>query len=205
MCGLCRGSVCAAIHAQLCLWSNLGLPSKRVGRSQGLPDNALCDALLTPTRAITMNRRDCSALLVGTLCKEAMGMPDTVNTELIEHPSDWPFAETVERVSLAIRAAGMRIFAVVDHAAGAAEVGLGMPPSTLLIYGHPKGGTPIMQVSPQAALDLPLRVLIRADATGLACVCFHPVVPLLARYGVPEMLALRLMPAQAVLLAAVRK
>ena len=131
-------------------------------------------------------------------------MPERVNPELAEHLSALPFGQTLEQVSQAIQAAGMRIFAVVDHAAGAKEVGLEMLPATLLIYGHPKGGTPIMQASPHAALDLPLRVLVRADADGLAYVAFHPIVPLLGRSGVPQALSRLLLPAQAVLIAAIR-
>lgn len=132
-------------------------------------------------------------------------MPDDPNHGLTEHCSELPFEETLERVSSAIETAGMRIFAKVDHAAGAREVGLHLLPTTVLIYGHPKGGTPLMQASPHAALDLPLRVLVRADADGVAYVAFHPVVSLLKPLGVPEALSSRLQPAQATLLHALRK
>lgn len=132
-------------------------------------------------------------------------MPDHANNELIEHRSELPFGQTLERAQRAIEAAGMRVFAMVDHAAGAREVGLDLLPATLLIYGHPKGGTPIMQASPHAGLDLPLRALVHADSEGLAYVAFHPIVPLLERLGVSQTLSNRLMPAQAVLLDAIRK
>jgi len=72
----------------------------------------------------------------------------------------------------------------------------------VLIYGHAKGGTPIM-LPPQAALDLPLRVLVREREDGHAVIAFHPVVPMLRRAGVPDELSARLEPAHRLLLEAV--
>jgi uncharacterized protein (DUF302 family) len=80
-----------------------------------------------------------------------------------------------------------------------------MPPTVVLIYGNPKGGTPIMLASPLAALDLPLRVLVREDASGRASIAFHPIAPVLRLAGVPEALATRLEPAQRLLIEAIRQ
>ena len=91
---------------------------------------------------------------------------DNAGWVAVEYASARAFAPTLNRLVEVIEAAGMRIFARIDHAAGAREVGLAMPPATLLIYGHPKGGTPIMLAAPRAALELPLRVLVREDADG---------------------------------------
>ena len=77
------------------------------------------------------------------------------------------------------------------------------PPSTVLTYGYPRGGTPAMLAAPQAALDLPLRVLVREREDGRAVIAFHPVAAMLRRAGVPEDVARRLEPAQHVLVAAV--
>ena len=109
---------------------------------------------------------------------------------------------TLERVAAVIEEAGLRVFARVDHAAAAREFGLSMPPTTVLIYGHPVGGTPIMVVAPDAALDLPLRVLVREDGRGLATIVFRPIAGVLQEAGVPESLARTLVPAQTVLLNA---
>ena len=122
--------------------------------------------------------------------------------EVIEHLSPRPFCETVERLDHAITDHGMTIFAKIDHAANAREAGLKMPPATLLIYGKAEGGTPIMLAAPNAALDLPLRVLIREDPAGQALVCFHPIAPQLEALGVEPAVAAHLQPAQALLLAA---
>ena len=122
----------------------------------------------------------------------------------VEQPSAFEFPETLKRVVAAIEAKGLRVFAQIDHAAGAAEVGLAMPPTTVLIYGHPKGGTPMMLAAPRSALDLPLHVLVRVDADGRTLVAFHPVGALLVAAGVPDELAAKLAPAQALVLAAIQ-
>jgi uncharacterized protein (DUF302 family) len=74
--------------------------------------------------------------------------------------------------------------------------------STVVVYGSPKTATPVMLASPQAALDLPLRTLIREGADGRTRVTFRPVVPMLERAGVPRALATTLAPAQGLLLKA---
>jgi uncharacterized protein (DUF302 family) len=131
-------------------------------------------------------------------------MTDTPHADVVEHVSAVGFAPTLERLAAAIAANGLTVFARIDHAAGAREAGLTMPPATVLIYGHARGGTPIMLAAPQAALDLPLRVLVREDADGTALVSFHPIAPMLRGYGVPEALAKRLEPAQQLLIDAIR-
>jgi uncharacterized protein (DUF302 family) len=124
-------------------------------------------------------------------------------SELAEYISAFDFASTVERLSHAIEAAGLTIFAQVDHAAGAREAGLAMPPTLVIIYGNAKGGTPIMQAVPQAALDLPLRVLVREAPDGRTMITFHPIAATLACAGVPSELTARLEPAQELLWKAV--
>jgi uncharacterized protein (DUF302 family) len=128
---------------------------------------------------------------------------DPTEAEVVEHISTVAFEPTVERIVKGIADAGLILFARIDHAAGAHDAGLSMPPATLLIYGHAKGGTPITLASPHAALDLPLRVLVREREDGHAVIAFHPVVPMLRRAGVPDELSARLEPAQRLLLEAV--
>ena len=126
------------------------------------------------------------------------------DSTLVEQPSAWRFASTLDRLTTAIEGAGLKVFARIDHAAGAKEAGLTMPPTVVLLYGSPKGGTPIMLAAPAAALDLPLRVLVREDADGRTQISFHSVVPMLLVAGVPEALATRLEPAQALLLRTIQ-
>jgi len=72
-------------------------------------------------------------------------------------------ADTVARLTGMITAKGMKVFAVIDQAAEARQVGLTLRETTLVIFGSPEAGTPVMAASPLAALDLPLKVLIWAD------------------------------------------
>jgi uncharacterized protein (DUF302 family) len=115
-----------------------------------------------------------------------------------------PFDATVDHLRTAIAGAGLTVFAMIDHTANAAQVGLVMLPATVLIYGNAKGGTPIMQAVPNLALDLPLRVLVRQDADGRVLVLFHPAGPMLREAGAPDTLATRLDPAQGLLIAAIQ-
>ena len=74
--------------------------------------------------------------------------------------------ETMDRLETEIRAKGMTIFARIDHAAGAAEVGLELAPTELIIFGNARGGTPLMQAVQTVGIDLPLKVLVWQDATN---------------------------------------
>jgi uncharacterized protein (DUF302 family) len=123
--------------------------------------------------------------------------------EVVEHKSDFSFAETVNRLVDAIEKVGMNLFAKIDHAAGAEEVGMAMPPTVVLIYGHARGGTPVMQAAPASALDLPLRVLVRQSERGETVIAFHPARQMLARYPIPGELVERLAKAQQLLVGAI--
>src|SRR6266403_3424891 len=74
--------------------------------------------------------------------------------------------ETIDRLETEIRAQGMAVFARIDHAAGAAEVGLTLRPTELIIFGNARGGTPLMQSEQTVGIDLPLKALVWEDAAG---------------------------------------
>ncbi len=74
--------------------------------------------------------------------------------------------ETMDRFEKIARDSGMNIFARIDHAAGAAKVGLSLRPTQVLVFGNPKGGTPFIECSQTVGIDLPLKVLVWEDATG---------------------------------------
>ena len=77
--------------------------------------------------------------------------------------SPWSPADTVARLSAAVAARGMKVFAVIDHSGEANAAGLELRETKLVIFGSPKAGTPVMVAAPLAALDLPLKVLVWAD------------------------------------------
>lgn len=93
--------------------------------------------------------------------------------------------DTVERLEAAITAAGMTIFARIDHAAGAAEAGLTLAPTLLLIFGNAKGGTPLMQADQATGIDLPLKMLVWQDATGKTWMTYNDPRWIAARHGLP--------------------
>ena len=85
---------------------------------------------------------------------------------LIAQPSRYSVPETMDRLVNVLQSKGFIIFARIDHAAAAEKAGLSMRPSQLLIFGNPKGGTPLMVAAPTAAIDLPLKALAWEDANG---------------------------------------
>lgn len=82
-------------------------------------------------------------------------------------------SETMERLKDAVRSKGMTIFAQIDHAAGAKEVGMSLRPTDLLIFGSPKGGTPLMQFVQTIGIDLPLKALVWQDEAGVTWVSYN--------------------------------
>ena len=82
---------------------------------------------------------------------------------LMTRPSSHGPKETMNRLEAAVKARGMTVFARIDHAAGAAEVGLPLRPTELLIFGNAKGGTPLMQAIQTIGIDLPLKALVWQD------------------------------------------
>ena len=81
--------------------------------------------------------------------------------------SRYSYSETVERLAKAITAGGNTIFATIDQAAAAEASGLALRPTTLVIFGNPKGGTPLMDAFPLVALELPLKLLVWQDDNGV--------------------------------------
>ena len=104
---------------------------------------------------------------------------------LIRKDSPYTVDETIDRLAEAVENAGATIFARVDHSAGAASVDLELPPSQLLIFGNPRLGTPAMQDSATAGLDLPLRVLAYADGDGTVHLIYHDPAAFAATHGLP--------------------
>lgn len=101
---------------------------------------------------------------------------------LIRHHSRRSVGEVLQLVVAAAEASGLTIFAIIDHSAAAAGVALSMPDTVVILLGSPLLGTPLMLISPDLALELPLRVLVRASETGCDVLLADPEV-LLSHYG----------------------
>jgi uncharacterized protein (DUF302 family) len=97
--------------------------------------------------------------------------------------------ETVAKLQSILQAKAIPVFAFIDHSGEAEKVGLHMPPTKLIIFGNPKGGTPLMIAAPSIAIDLPLKILVREDGEGKVWVCWNAVEYLAERHGLPAHLA----------------
>jgi uncharacterized protein (DUF302 family) len=109
-------------------------------------------------------------------------------TDIVTKFSRHSVADTVSTLTGMISAKGMKIFAVIDQAAEARQVGLSLRETTLVIFGSPAAGTPVMAAAPLAALDLPLKVLVWAD-DGQTKVSYYAPAALAARHRLPTDLA----------------
>lgn len=95
--------------------------------------------------------------------------------------------DTIGRLEAAVKAKGMSVFAHIDHAAGAAEVGLALRPTELLIFGNANGGTPLMQSIQSIGIDLPLKALVWQDAASSTWLSYNDPRWLAKRHGLgPE-------------------
>ena len=115
----------------------------------------------------------------------------TGETDVITKISHQPVAGTVSVLTGLIEAKGMKLFAVIDQSAEARQAGLALRETTLVIFGSPAAGTPVMQASPLSALDLPLKVLVWDDG-GQTKVSYDAPAALAARHHLSAELAGRL-------------
>ncbi len=88
-------------------------------------------------------------------------------------PSAHGARETMDRLAAAVAAAGMSVFARIDHAAGAAAAGLTLAPMEVLVFGSPVGGTPLMQATKTTGIDLPLKALVWEDDAGQVWLAYN--------------------------------
>jgi uncharacterized protein (DUF302 family) len=102
-------------------------------------------------------------------------------------PSAYPFDETTDRIKAALSARGLTLFTQVDHSGEAAQVGLALQPTKLLIFGSPRAGTPLMVAVPLLALDLPLKALVWQDGER-TFVSYNSTAYLAERYHLPDAL-----------------
>jgi uncharacterized protein (DUF302 family) len=91
--------------------------------------------------------------------------------------------DTMDRLEAAVKAKGLTVFARIDHAAGAAAVGLSLRPTELLIFGNAKGGTPLMEATQSIGIDLPLKALVWQDGSGNTWLSYNNPRWLANRHG----------------------
>ena len=113
----------------------------------------------------------------------ALAVPAWSADGLVEVKSPFAPKETMDRLEGILKNKGMTIFARVDHAAGAAKVGKKLRATELLIFGNPQGGTPLMECSQTAGIDLPLKALVREDESGQVWLGYNDPAYLATRHG----------------------
>lgn len=101
---------------------------------------------------------------------------------LITVASRFSVGETLDRLTAALTSVGLLVFARINHASNAAEVGLELRPTELLIFGHPKGGTPLMQDKQTAGIDLPVKALAWEDEKGAVWLTYNEAAWLATRH-----------------------
>src|SRR6266403_4573531 len=104
---------------------------------------------------------------------------------IIDVPSRYSVPETLARLHSILKEKGMTVFALIDHSGEAEKAGMKMRPTQLLIFGSPKGGTPLMIAAPSVAIDLPLKALVWEDERGKVWLSYNAPEFLQQRHGFP--------------------
>ena len=115
---------------------------------------------------------------------------------IVRLQSPYPFAQTVQRLLAAFAEKGIKVFATIDQQAEAEAVGMSLPPTTLILFGNPKAGTPLMLAKPQVGVDLPLKLLVSEALPGQVAVMFTAASEIVERHALPAELASNLVPAE---------
>jgi len=120
----------------------------------------------------------------------SLSMPESDSIHVVEGlatiPSRFGAKVTVDRLEAQIRAKGLNVFARVDHAAGAAEVGLPLASTELIIFGNARGGTPLIQSAQTVGIDLPLKALVWEDGTGKTWISYNEPKWIAQRHGIAD-------------------
>jgi uncharacterized protein (DUF302 family) len=110
----------------------------------------------------------------------------SIGNGIISKPSKYSVPETLHRLETILASKNVKVFALVDHSGEAEKAGLKMPPTQLLIFGNPKGGTPVMLAAPTAAIDLPLKALAWEDASGKVWLSYNDPAYIERRFNLSD-------------------
>ena len=113
-------------------------------------------------------------------------MASSPDNGMVHLSSPYSVSETLKRLDSVLQSKGLTVFARIDHSGEAEKVGMKMHPTQLIIFGSPKGGTPLMVTSPTLAIDLPLKALVWQDAGGKVWVSYNSTEYLKQRHNIPD-------------------
>ena len=112
-------------------------------------------------------------------------MSASTENGLIHLDSKHSVDETLQRLQALLQEKNIKVFTLIDHSGEAVKAGLAMRPTKLLIFGNPKGGTPLMQAAPTTAIDLPLKALVWEDVDGNVKLTYNDPTYLQQRHNIP--------------------
>jgi uncharacterized protein (DUF302 family) len=116
----------------------------------------------------------------------ALGASTTVLAQadgLVSVASPRSATDTMNRLETMVKERGLNVFARIDQAAGAAKIGKTLRSTELLIFGNPQGGTPLMECTQTAGIDLPLKALVWTDEAGKVMLSYNDPAYLAKRHG----------------------
>lgn len=131
----------------------------------------------------TLRKRSLLAVLFALIWLPLLEATATAAEGLITIQSHFGPKETMQRLEAAVKAKSFIVFAHIDHSAQAAEVNLSLLPTDLLIFGNPKGGTPLMRSNPTIGIDLPLKALVWQDEKGATWLSYNDPEWIVQRHG----------------------
>jgi uncharacterized protein (DUF302 family) len=127
-----------------------------------------------------------AAILLLASCASFETQAVAPNTHPITSPSEKSFDQTLESLQQEIESRGLKIFAVIDHAQGAASVGKEIRPTVLVIFGSPKAGTPLIEENQLIAIALPLKALVWQRDDGITMVTMSNIHALAEAFNITE-------------------
>jgi len=119
-------------------------------------------------------------------------MPEAASNGIVSIESHHSVDATIDKLKSMLDSMGVKIFALIDHSGEAEKAGMAMRNTKLLIFGNPKGGTPLMLANPTAALDLPLKILVWEDAAGKVWLTYNSVEYIRHRHSLAPSLAVNI-------------
>ncbi len=128
----------------------------------------------------------CSAVfLASTLALSSAAFAQSASDDgVVKVKSAYPLDETIARLKKDIAAKGIRFFQEIDQHKLAAEAGIKVRPSTLLVFGNPPLGTQFLKANPQAGLDWPVRLLVQQDENGEVWAVYTDFLWIARRHGI---------------------
>ena len=131
----------------------------------------------------TLRKRSLLAILFALIWLPLLEGTATAAEGLITIQSHSGPKETMQRLEAAVKAKGFTVFAHIDHSAQAVQVDLSLTPTDLLIFGNPKGGTPLMRANQTIGIDLPLKALVWQDEKGTTWLSYNDPEWIVQRHG----------------------